>query len=125
MTRGKRADVGWTEERVYHIRGILGADWIRPGIAAIVLGVHRGTVNNYMSDGRLTWSRSGGRKLRSVLTVDVLQMVLAEVTRDEQAGCDMGHCSSSLVEEIRRTVEANERRTNGERTNAANGEQGG
>lgn len=117
--------MGWTEGRIDHIRGILDTDWISPGIAAIALGVHRATVHNYMSDGRLTWSRPGGRKLRSVLTVDVLQMVLAEATRDEQTGCDMGHCSSSLVEEIRRTVEANERRTNGERTNAANGEQGG
>jgi excisionase family DNA binding protein len=60
------------------IRLAESTEWLRPHDAAAILRVHRATVDNMMRDGRLSWTRVGGRKLRSVSSRDVLALVSAE-----------------------------------------------
>jgi hypothetical protein len=109
VARGQADGVSWTRERVEAIQLALRSAWLRPGQAASALGVHRATVDNCMRDGRLTWSRLGGRKLRSVASLDVLRMVLEEINRDEQLDYDMGHCSRTFAANVRAHVEAHTR----------------
>ena len=107
----------WPQERVTLIRLALDRTWIKPGQAAGALGLHRATVHNCMADGRLSWMRLGGSRLRSVRSMDVLRLVLAEM-EDCQAGCDMGACSRVLIAQVRRTIrEQDERSANGDQAN--------
>lgn len=106
----------WTQDRLNMIGMTLDRPWINPGQAAIALDLHRSSVHNYMSDGRLTWARLKGSRLRSVRSIDVLRLVLVEM---EQAG---DGCPPELIEHVRCAVEharrAGCRTANGERRTA-------
>lgn len=104
MTRGQGNDVTWTQDRISLIQRALDGPWIKPGMAAGALGVHRATVHNYMADGRLTCAHLSGSRLRSVASIDVLRLVLEEIDKDEQIGCDMGHCSRTFAARVRHVV---------------------
>jgi excisionase family DNA binding protein len=64
-----------TRDRAELIRIAGESEWIRPGEAAVILGRHRGTIDNMMRDGRLPWARVGGSRLRSVRAAAVLRLL--------------------------------------------------
>lgn len=99
----------WTERRVKIIDHMLRTPWIGQTNGAEAIGRSRGTVHNLMRDGEVRSIRVGGSKFRSAYTADLLVFVLADINVDQELGADMGHCSSAVIDAVRRSVTANER----------------
>lgn len=75
MSRLSRSTIGGEmPDRDELLRLARSDPWVKPSVAAGILGVHRSTVHNMMADGRLRWRKLGGRKLRHVSSADVLSL---------------------------------------------------
>jgi hypothetical protein len=66
----------------------------------VILAVHRSTVWNMMSDGRLTSEHLGGSKLRVVFSSQILGMIVGEI-EESLTSDDMGHCPQDVADDVR------------------------
>ena len=77
LSKLSRLTIGGTmsTDRDELLRLAASVEWLRPHDAGVILGAHRATINNMMRDGRLRWTRPGGKKLRVVSSEDVLRLL--------------------------------------------------